>query len=67
MKMWQRAQGENISNPSIPILSAAGMGTGSDYGPFLHHAGIPSVDLFMGSYENFANGVYHSQYDSFYG
>lgn len=38
------------------------LGSGSDFTPFLQHAGIPSTDMgFSGSY-----GVYHSAYDSFY-
>src|SRR5687767_2555359 len=38
------------------------LGSGSDYTPFLQHAGIASTDMgFGGDY-----GVYHSAYDSFY-
>ncbi len=37
------------------------LGSGSDYTPFFHHAGIPALDMgFGGEY-----GVYHSIYDSF--
>jgi N-acetylated-alpha-linked acidic dipeptidase len=37
------------------------LGSGSDYTPFFHHAGIASLDMgFGGEY-----GVYHSIYDSF--
>jgi N-acetylated-alpha-linked acidic dipeptidase len=38
------------------------LGAGSDFGPFLDYAGIPSIDMgFTGDY-----GVYHSLYDDFY-
>jgi N-acetylated-alpha-linked acidic dipeptidase len=38
------------------------LGAGSDFCPFLDHAGIPSMDMgFGGDY-----GVYHSLYDDFY-
>jgi N-acetylated-alpha-linked acidic dipeptidase len=43
-----------------PPLGA--LGAGSDFTPFFHHAGIPSLDVgFGGDY-----GVYHSLYDDFY-
>jgi N-acetylated-alpha-linked acidic dipeptidase len=45
------------SAPSLGVL-----GSGSDFTPFFHHAGIPSLDVgFGGEY-----GVYHSTYDNFY-
>lgn len=38
------------------------LGSGSDFAGFLHHIGVPSLDLaFDGDY-----GVYHSVYDSFF-
>jgi N-acetylated-alpha-linked acidic dipeptidase len=38
------------------------LGSGSDFTPFYHHSGIPSLDFgFGGEY-----GVYHSVYDNFY-
>ncbi len=43
----------------VPIGS---LGAGSDFSPFLDHAGIPAMDMgFGGPY-----GVYHSLYDDFY-
>jgi N-acetylated-alpha-linked acidic dipeptidase len=46
--------------PGEVPLSA--LGAGSDFCPFLDHAGIPSLDMgFGGDY-----GVYHSLYDDFY-
>jgi N-acetylated-alpha-linked acidic dipeptidase len=47
-------------NPSEAPLSA--LGAGSDFCPFLDHAGIPAMDMgFGGDY-----GVYHALYDDFY-
>jgi len=46
--------------PGEASLSA--LGAGSDFCPFLDHAGIPSMDIgFGGDY-----GVYHALYDDFY-
>jgi N-acetylated-alpha-linked acidic dipeptidase len=40
----------------------AALGAGSDFSPFLDHAGIPSIDVsFAGDY-----GVYHSLYDDLF-
>ncbi|KAJ3205320.1 hypothetical protein HK099_000863 [Clydaea vesicula] len=44
------------------VTPVGGLGAGSDFVPFLQHAGISSISLeFRGEY-----GVYHSNYDSFY-
>jgi len=54
-----------VDTAGLPILDASQMGTGSDYGGFVEHLGIPSTDMTFdgdGSYE----GVYHSYFDSFY-
>jgi N-acetylated-alpha-linked acidic dipeptidase len=45
-------------------LRISGLGSGSDYTPFLQHLGIPSLDLRYGG-EGETDGVYHSIYDSF--
>lgn len=43
-------------------VSLSALGAGSDFCPFLDHAGIPSMDMgFGGDY-----GVYHALYDDFY-
>ncbi|HXQ31625.1 MAG TPA: transferrin receptor-like dimerization domain-containing protein [Steroidobacteraceae bacterium] len=44
-------------------LPLAPLGSGSDYTPFLQHAGIASLDLRFGNDE--PSGAYHSTYDSF--
>jgi hypothetical protein len=40
------------------------LGSGSDYTAFLHHLGVPSMDMNFGL-ETGTYGVYHSIYDSF--
>lgn len=45
----------------VPI---AALGSGSDYGTFLNHLGIPSLDIRY-SDEGISDGVYHSRYDTF--
>lgn len=50
------------SRPAQDLGARVGdLGSGSDYTAFLHHLGVPAVDLsFGGPY-----GVYHSKYDNF--
>jgi N-acetylated-alpha-linked acidic dipeptidase len=45
-------------------LPLEALGSGSDYTPFLQHAGISSIDLAY-SGEDAESGIYHSTYDSF--
>jgi N-acetylated-alpha-linked acidic dipeptidase len=40
------------------------LGSGSDYTPFLQHAGIASINLSFGDEDQ--DGIYHSIYDDFY-
>ena len=42
----------------------AALGSGSDYTPFLQHAGIASINLGFGDEDQ--DGIYHSIYDDFY-
>jgi N-acetylated-alpha-linked acidic dipeptidase len=44
-------------------LSIGAMGSGSDFSPFIQHAGIPSINLGFGGED--AGGEYHSIYDSY--
>jgi N-acetylated-alpha-linked acidic dipeptidase len=72
-EVWKERLAKDAANPtgvarSEPKASAeepvplGALGAGSDFCPFLDHAGIPAVDMgFGGPY-----GVYHSQYDDFY-
>lgn len=45
-------------------LRIGALGDGSDYTAFIHHLGIPSIDLGFGG--ETSGGVYHSVYDDFY-
>ncbi len=40
------------------------LGSGSDYTPFVQHAGIASINLSFGDEDQ--DGIYHSIYDDFY-
>ncbi|KAI0179738.1 Zn-dependent exopeptidase [Hypoxylon sp. FL1284] len=64
---WLALQQEEATDPanppSQPTLTI--MGTGSDYTVFLHHLGIPSLDLLFNQRGD-AVYPYHSNYDSYY-
>jgi len=45
-------------------LRIAPLGSGSDYTPFIQHAGIASINLGFGGEDE--DGIYHSIYDDFY-
>jgi N-acetylated-alpha-linked acidic dipeptidase len=45
-------------------LRIAALGSGSDYTPFIQHAGIASINLSYGDEDE--DGIYHSIYDSVY-
>jgi N-acetylated-alpha-linked acidic dipeptidase len=74
ISIWKRSQLQSIAEPSSPQdraearerpdLRIDALGSGSDYSPFLQHAGIASLDLGFRGEEN--GGVYHSVYDDFY-
>ncbi|HEY1768036.1 MAG TPA: M28 family metallopeptidase [Terracidiphilus sp.] len=55
----RRTVGASILNPSE--VRVGDLGSGSDYTPFLQHAGVPSTDV--GSDGHY--GVYHSTFDDF--
>ncbi len=74
ISIWKRSQLHSIAEPSSPEdrtearersdLRINALGSGSDYSPFLQHAGIASLDLgFRGEQDG---GIYHSVYDDFY-
>lgn len=46
-----------------PLLRLYALGSGSDYSPFLQHAGIAALNIGFSGEEKY--GVYHSAYDSF--
>ena len=45
------------------IFEIGAMGSGSDYSPFIQHAGIPALNIGFGGEDN--GGEYHSIYDSY--
>ena len=47
-----------------PDLRIDALGSGSDYTPFLQHAGIASINISFGDEDE--DGIYHSIYDDFY-
>ena len=55
----ERAEARNRANLRIEAL-----GSGSDYSPFLQHAGVASANLGYGGEDQ--GGIYHSVYDDFY-
>jgi len=72
VSVWKRAQARRIVSGS-PVerqearsraqLRIGALGSGSDYTPFLQHAGIASLNLGFGGEDE--AGIYHSVYDSF--
>ena len=58
-----KAEAKMAADPSRSVPIGA-MGSGSDYGVFVEHLGIPSLD-FRYDDEGKAAGVYHSRYDTF--
>lgn len=59
-----------LTNPDVYsgqfVINAVDLGTGSDYGGFLQHTGVPIMHLTFSAEEEAYEGVYHSNYDSFY-
>jgi N-acetylated-alpha-linked acidic dipeptidase len=53
---------EELSGTHGGDVPLSNLGAGSDFCPFLDHAGIPSMDVGSGG----DYGVYHSTYDDFY-
>jgi N-acetylated-alpha-linked acidic dipeptidase len=73
LSVWKRLQARRIENGSAaaraearsrPDLRIGALGSGSDYSPFLQHAGAPTLSLSYGGEDQ--AGVYHSVYDDFY-
>ena len=46
-------------------LRISALGSGSDYSPFLQHAGVPSLNLSFSGLDE-SDGIYHSIYDDYY-
>jgi N-acetylated-alpha-linked acidic dipeptidase len=74
VSVWKRARARAISNAATAAeknkirdradLRIGALGSGSDFTPFLQHAGIASLDLGYGGED--ADGIYHSIYDDYY-
>ena len=45
-------------------LAIGALGSGSDFTPFLQHAGVPTLNIGFGGEDG--GGIYHSIYDDFY-
>jgi len=73
ISIWKRRQAATIVRGTQdekkdarerPDLRIEALGSGSDYTPFLQHAGIASINISFG--EEDQDGIYHSVYDDFY-
>jgi len=73
ISVWKRRQAATIVRGTPdekkdarerPDLRIEALGSGSDYTPFLQHAGIASINISFG--EEDQDGIYHSIYDDFY-
>ena len=74
ISVWKRSQLRQIEDASSPEerqearerpdLRIGAMGSGSDYGAFVDHLGIASLDLGYGGEDG--GGIYHSIYDDFF-
>ena len=74
LTVWQRARLQRISRATgtedrgdlrrAPQLRIGALGDGSDYAPFLDHAGVAALNVGFGG--EGGGGVYHSIYDDFY-
>ncbi len=72
LSVWQRNQARAIASGDATTrreartrrdLRIGALGSGSDYTPFLQHAGIAALNLGFGGHGG--SGIYHSIYDSF--
>jgi N-acetylated-alpha-linked acidic dipeptidase len=72
--VWKRMQARALvtvaPGPRAEVRSRAdvrigALGSGSDYSPFLQHAGIPSLNLSFSGLDE-SDGIYHSIYDDYY-
>jgi N-acetylated-alpha-linked acidic dipeptidase len=73
ISIWKRRQAAIIARGTQderkearerPDLRIEALGSGSDYTPFLQHAGIASINISFGDEDQ--DGIYHSIYDDFY-
>lgn len=74
ISVWERARLYRIAQAhdaetrtelrTRPDIRISPLGDGSDYAPFLDHAGVPALNLGFGGEDD--GGIYHSIYDDFY-
>jgi N-acetylated-alpha-linked acidic dipeptidase len=74
LSVWKRAQLQTISSATSADdraearnradLRIGALGSGSDYGAFIQHDGIASLNIGYGGEDG--GGIYHSIYDDFY-
>jgi N-acetylated-alpha-linked acidic dipeptidase len=74
MSVWKRAQMRRLARAGTAEerqelrdraeLRIGALGDGSDYAPFLDHAGVAALNIAFGG--EAGGGVYHSIYDDFY-
>jgi N-acetylated-alpha-linked acidic dipeptidase len=73
VSVWKRLQARTIDRGSADARAEArsrkdlridALGSGSDYTPFLQHAGVPALSFGFSGLDT--DGIYHSIYDSFY-
>jgi N-acetylated-alpha-linked acidic dipeptidase len=74
ISVWKRSQLQRIQDASSPEerqearerpdLRIGALGSGSDYGAFVDHLGIASLNVGYGGEDG--GGIYHSIYDDFY-
>ena len=73
LTVWKRRQARTIARGTADErkeardradLRIAALGSGSDYTPFLQHAGVASLNLSFDDEDE--DGIYHSIYDDFY-
>ncbi|MGH7582952.1 MAG: transferrin receptor-like dimerization domain-containing protein [Gemmatimonadales bacterium] len=67
--VWQRMRAFRVVDGDQDArtrtdLRIGALGSGSDYTPFLQHAGVPTLDIGFGGEDG--GGIYHSIYDDFY-
>jgi N-acetylated-alpha-linked acidic dipeptidase len=73
LSVWKRRQAAIVARGPAddrkearerPDLRIGALGSGSDYTPFVQHAGVASINISFG--EEDEDGIYHSIYDDFY-
>ena len=73
VSIWKRRQAAVVSKGTADErkdareradLRIGALGSGSDYTPFVQHAGVASINLSFGDEDE--DGIYHSIYDDFY-